>query len=195
MLYKVYRFIRKLTAPIERIAELVPFNSSVLDLGCGKGVLTDEIISKKSPTRYTGVDIDKRNIHILRKRHPSFEFVLSDALDYLNICIENKISFDCIVISDMLYLLSEEKAEEIIIKTYSILSKNGIIIIKDAGHNLPLFIQEYISVKILHNTSGDFINLKPFKFYEGVLIKNSMNYIMIDVHRFWYPHFIVVIRK
>ncbi|MCX7958723.1 MAG: class I SAM-dependent methyltransferase [Deltaproteobacteria bacterium] len=193
--YAIYKKVRMLTAPVSQIIELVPYNSDILDLGCGKGVFTEEIRNNRSPSTYTGVDLNSENIEYLKKKFPDFSFFKADAIEYIKRCTDNNQKYNCIIISDMLYLLSDELKKELTESAYHILRENGIMIIKEAGHNLLLFFQEYISVRLLRLTHGERINLKPAVFYEEILKKLSANYLIINAHRLLYPHFVIIVRK
>ncbi|MCX7943396.1 MAG: class I SAM-dependent methyltransferase [Deltaproteobacteria bacterium] len=193
--YLIYKKFRMLTAPIYLIIDLIPLNSVILDLGCGRGIITEEIKRRRAPKRYTGVDLNYKNTEFLRRRFPDFLFVSTDALEFVKICIDKNEQYDCIIISDMLYLIDDELKRELIANAYKILSNGGVMIIKEAGHNLLLFLQEYISVKILHLTEGTTINLQSVRFYEDVIREVTTNYVIINIRRLWYPHFIIVIKK
>ncbi len=193
--YPVYRVIRKLTAPINEIVSLVPVNANILDLGCGRGLIAEEIAKTKEPSGYTGVDLCEKNIEHLQKRFSGFRFFRVDAVEFLKNCINRNDKYDCIILSDMLYLLNDELKRELIESAYTVLSSKGTMILKEAGQNIPLFVQEYISVRILHLTSGESINLREARFYEDILKKLSANYVIINARRLWYPHFIIVVKK
>lgn len=193
--YPIYRVIRKLTAPISEIVSLVSVNANILDLGCGRGVIAEEIAKTKEPASYTGVDVCEKNIEQLKKRFPDFKFFRADAVEFLRDCINRNEKYDCIILSDMLYLLDDELKRELIESAYIVLSSKGTLIIKEAGQNLPLFLQEYFAIRILHLTSGESINLREARFYEDILKRLSANYVIINARRLWYPHFIIVVRK
>lgn len=51
--------------------ELVPKNSSVLEIGCGTG----DLISEMNTSRATGIDISTEMIKIAQEKHPGIEFL------------------------------------------------------------------------------------------------------------------------
>lgn len=64
-------------ALIERIAALLPAGTSVLDLGCGTGVPTAQILTG-SDHRVVGVDVSQGMLRLAREQVPAAEFVHAD---------------------------------------------------------------------------------------------------------------------
>jgi len=69
---------------LKNLAEMVPENSSVLDLGCGNGRLIDAFEQKIS---YFGIDQSEALIKLAKERYPDNVFITGNALDL------NKIDF------------------------------------------------------------------------------------------------------
>lgn len=196
--YSIYRLIRRFTAPIDRIIELIPDKAYILDLGCGRGIISEEVFKRGRYETYTGVDIDKERIEGLRRRFPSFKFKVDEALRSLQEFTARKERFNCIIMSDLLYLIEESTIEELINEAYRLLEEGGVIIIKDINGkkmNPLVYLQEYISVKLLKITSGNHISFKSIESLRGILNRADMKYTIMDAQRLWYPHFIIVIRK
>ncbi len=70
--------IRRLKA----VAELIPFHSSILDIGVGWGEIIP-MIMKKSPLNYVGLDFSVEIINSISKKYPNNKFVHGD-LDSIN---------------------------------------------------------------------------------------------------------------
>jgi ubiquinone/menaquinone biosynthesis C-methylase UbiE len=68
------------TALIERIGALLPAGTSVLDLGCGTGVPTAQLLTG-SDHRVVGVDISEGMLKLAREQVPAAEFVRADFKD------------------------------------------------------------------------------------------------------------------
>jgi len=68
---------------------LIPFNSSVLEIGCGTG----ELLAALKPDRGLGIDISPKMIEVAREKFPQLQFETGDLED---IKIEEK--FDYIVL-------------------------------------------------------------------------------------------------
>lgn len=193
--YPIYKKVRELTAPIEKLLELIPYNAIILDVGCGRGVITERIIRERAPVKYVGVDIDETRILNLRKRFGDAEFVSMDAIEYLKILRDKKETFNCILFSDILYLFDEKNTEILILEAYELLQDGGIIIIKEVDFSIPVWLQEFLSLKVLRMTKGKNIHLKDIKFYERLFADKQLNFAIIKYMRLWYPHLIITIRK
>jgi len=64
-------------ALVERISSLVPAGSSILDLGCGTGVPTAQILTAAGH-HVVGVDISEGMLKLAREQVPAAEFVHAD---------------------------------------------------------------------------------------------------------------------
>ena len=68
---------------------LIPYNSSVLEIGCGTG----ELLSALNPGRGLGIDISSKMVEVARKNFPKLQFEIGDLE---NLQIEEK--FDYVVL-------------------------------------------------------------------------------------------------
>ncbi len=194
----IYKIIRRLTAPIEIIVELIPNNSDILDIGCGHGIIAEDLLKTKKNIKYTGVDIKESRIKNLQKRFPFFNFIPENAMNVVKHFANNNERFDCIVISDLLYLFEDSSVESFIKDAYEILKDGGLIIIKDVDRkrlNHLVYIQEYISVKIFKITPSERIFFKSTEFYSEIFNRLEVKYSIINIPKLWYPHFIIIVRK
>ncbi len=51
--------------------------STIVDLGCGTGLLTDALL-KRGYKNYLGIDFSQKVLDIVKRRHPKMNFVLGD---------------------------------------------------------------------------------------------------------------------
>jgi len=85
----------------QRVRDLIPAGSSVLELGCGTGNLLAAI----KPSRGVGVDISTRMVEIARDKYPQLRFEVGDAE---SLGIDEK--FDFVVASDLIGELGDINA-------------------------------------------------------------------------------------
>lgn len=90
--------------------------ASILDLGCGNGLFTRELISY-SP-KITGIDFSEQNIKLAKQLNTNISFILSNAENY-----QSSQKFSC-VISNM-FLMDARNLKSIISNTTNLLEKNG----------------------------------------------------------------------
>jgi SAM-dependent methyltransferase len=74
------RFSRPLAVPFADFAELQR-DGRFLDVGCGPGALTAELVRRAGPGRVTAVDPSEEYVAALRGRHPGVQAVLAPAED------------------------------------------------------------------------------------------------------------------
>jgi SAM-dependent methyltransferase len=78
--------------------ELVPPNSSVLEVGCGTGTL----LSRLQPSRGVGIDISSRMVEIAAARHSHLTFRVADAENF-----DLAETFDYVIVPDVVEHLSD----------------------------------------------------------------------------------------
>lgn len=174
----MYDAIRKLILPLKDLERLVPKRGKILDVGCGHGTLARFLVKKNSKRFVTGIDPSFQKIKIARKLARNFKN-LSFENKYIN---EIKGIFDCIIISDVLYLFPDQQKINLLRKCKSILKKNGFLIVKTDSHEPKwLFkiirLQEFIMIRILkftHSDYGGFYSLDKYG-YKEVIEKAGFN--------------------
>ena len=118
---KIYFKLRPLILPIDKILEYIPPRASILDIGCGKGLLTKHI---KNFEYYTGVDLAANP----REAGNNIKFVKDDCLTYLNNDLSN---YNTFLVIDLIHHIPV-KQQLIFLKTLINSLKSGdILIIKD----------------------------------------------------------------
>jgi 2-polyprenyl-3-methyl-5-hydroxy-6-metoxy-1,4-benzoquinol methylase len=73
--------------------------SSVLDIGCGNGLLR-QFLSGPTLNTYTGIDISQAAIDSIKLKHPNDHYICSGADEW-----NPKTTFDAIVFNEVLYYL------------------------------------------------------------------------------------------
>lgn len=111
------------------------YNSSVLDIGCGEGAISD-FLSPIQRTKYVGVDISKEAIAVAKStRGPPRKFVHAAAHLFSPMH-----KFDVIIFSDMLYYVEHEK----ILKQYVNYMNSDAIVIISIFHQTEKLMYEHI---------------------------------------------------
>ncbi len=110
-------------------------NKKVLDIGCGGGILSEELCKRGAIV--TGIDSSSKSINIAinhaKEQELDIKYINGSILDLANIG-----SYDCIICFEMIEHIDEPI--ELIKKIESISSKNSHIFLSTINRNLKAFI-------------------------------------------------------
>ena len=116
--------------PIYReIDSVVPVRGSVLDLGCGYGVMSHILARKSLERRVIGVDFDERKIGIARQTAlatPNLSIEMQDILEW------EYPPADAALLIDVLHYWPKEKQLRILEKAAACLREGGVLIVRSA---------------------------------------------------------------
>ena len=181
MLYK----LRKYIYPRKIISDFIPNNSNILDLGCGKGDIINELKNKNFKF-YKGID-PKVKFNILKK---NIQIIKSDVEGI----IDEILYFDCILMIDVMHHIKKKDQDYLIKKIIYQLKKGGIFIYKDISNRNKFFS--------LMNRLHDLIyNFEIINYYNLNNITKSqkltkfIEYNRFYHRQFWYDHEFLIIKK
>ena len=83
------------------ISKFIKNNDSILDIGCGQGGFFNILKKKYNNINYTGIDFNKKMIHLAKKNFPSGEFYHFTKKNYLRFF---KKKFNVVIIFGILHL-------------------------------------------------------------------------------------------
>jgi len=95
--------------------------SKIIDLGCGTGILSKEIYDR-THIKVVGIDLDKNNIIIAKKKCPQNNYKCMDIQN-----IKNKIRPDFIICSEVLEHLPNPK--ELLVKIHDLIDSDCVVLI------------------------------------------------------------------
>lgn len=124
---RLHDLVREAVAPLDAVADAVPAGS-VLELGCGQGLLIAKLVGRCRPI--VGVDFDPRKCRMAREsvgRHAAVEIVEDDVVEYLRRSSER---FDTIILSDTLSSIPPDVQDEILRLAREHLSERGRLVLK-----------------------------------------------------------------
>ena len=102
-------------------------DSSVLDLGCGNGVLAKTLQEKGYLVK--GLDASKDLLDIARKKYPTIEFVQGDATNFTL-----SESVDVVFSNAVLHWINQEQQQDMLKCVYNALKKNGQFVFEFGGY-------------------------------------------------------------
>src|SRR5688500_9434407 len=143
-------------APLEQVAARAS-GHSILDVGCGHGVLAALLLHGHPELRVVGIDPDVRKIEwanasIGREANAEFHAVTIEAL-----AAERPSSFDCVIIADVLCLIARDTWPPFLDAARKLLRPGGRLLVKDAENDgswraVKALWQERLMVHVLRRT-------------------------------------------
>lgn len=119
--------IRLWDAPFEKLDRILPRSGSILDLGCGDGIVTNYLALSSSRRKITGIELNGDRVRFADRGLKNTKFVKADV-------IRSKLdkNVDVILMVHLLHHLpSFEDQEEVIKNCYRALKKNGKLVIAE----------------------------------------------------------------
>lgn len=138
---------------IKTFASQLKKGSTVLDLGCGSGYITNYLSSLNM--NVIGIDFSKEMIKIAKKNYPKLEFLLADFVNIENHFGEN--SVDGLIAIYSLYFIPREQFNSMLNSLSKILKDEGIFLFvtqigkKEDFVTTPLMKENGLSDKLYVN--------------------------------------------
>jgi len=154
-------------------------NKKILDIGCGGGILSEEL--SKMGAKVTGIDSSKKSINIAQKHAKEqdldIEYINGSILDISNIG-----NYDCIICLEMIEHIHEPK--RLIEKINNISQKKSHLFMSTINRNLKSFIfakifAEYILEVVPRGTHQYAKFVTPYEL-NTMLEQNKFNVRSID---------------
>ena len=131
----LYARLRWRMCPFEEIERYVPKEGTIIDIGCGYGLLANFLTLRSSKRDVTGIDLSVGRISVAQKttdNRKKIQFKLMDALDL------QLGKYNAVIMSDFLHHLSYQVQEELLARCYQKLPTGGLLIIEEVN-NRPLW--------------------------------------------------------
>lgn len=149
---------REASAPIEAVAAEAQ-GGSVVEIGCGHGLLVAHVAQRLPKARVLGVDVDDAKIAWARRGAgtlPNVE-LRTQALEALAQAEPG--AFDCALVCDVLYLLPVDAWRNFLSHTRLLLRRGGRLVLKEAEDDgswkvQKALLQERLMVSVLGKTQG-----------------------------------------
>ncbi len=204
LVVKLHVMMRLLGCPINKIEPFVPQKGTVLDFGCGYGVLA----------HYFNLTSQERTIIGFDTAEDKIEHALKTLTNDHNINFyKNNInhigsdSMDCITIVDVLYLIPFRSWHSLLKKCCDLLKVSGVFLLKEMDKK-PFWkylwnnFQETMSVKLFKVTSGSsFQSSKSFYIKSQDELREELENIGFKVEAvridkgYLHPHILYVCQK
>ena len=182
--------VRWASCPFRAVAAELPESGSILEVGCGHGLLSLHLASTSAGRKVTGIDVDRDKLEAATAAADgaglaaTFEVVEGAALP--------DGPWDAIAIVDVLYLLSADDQRALLRACAARLAFGGVLAVKEMAP-VPRWkarwnvLQETAAVKLLGITEGEELTFLPPLELASAMRDGGLEVRERPLHR-WYPH-------
>ncbi len=191
--------VRWATCPFPAVAAELPESGSILEIGCGHGLLSVYLALGSPDRRVTGIDVDQGKLAAARAAAAkgglpaTFDAVEGGALP--------EGPWDGIAIVDVLYLLPADDQSALLGSCAERLAPGGVLVVKEMAP-APRWkarwnaVQETAAVKLLGITAGDELMFLPPAELASAMAAGGLEVRERPLHRGYpHPHHLLVGRK
>ena len=154
---RLHTRLRAWSAPLAAVVRAIPESGSILDVGCGHGLIANEVALRNPAARVLGIDVSQTKIASARASvgaRTNIEFRLAP--------LESvpEAGFDAVSLVDVLYLVPSLSWNRFLQTCFEKLAPGGVFVLKEIGTEPRwkferLKLQEFMSTRILRITKGD----------------------------------------
>lgn len=181
------RFLRwyrtRITLDWKRLTSYLPVEGSVLDIGCGVGLVDYELAKIRPKVNVLGTDISARSIAMAKVHHklPNVDFECVDLQSVQG-------PFDCVLLIDVLHHVHPDELMGLLDAASLLLSDRGYLLIKDIERSrgqISWFMDRFISgAEAVYLRNCDELAAK---------VARHMSILESEVHfRFPFPHCYII---
>lgn len=187
------------SCPIDVVAAATPRAGAILDFGCGHGAVALYLAMTSVDRHVTGVDVDGDKIEDARAAAEAADIEV--VFEAVAPGYRPSGQWDSIVIVDVLYLLGERAALEVLEAATDALVAGGVLVVKEVDVR-PRWkywwaaAQEFLATKILRITEGTKVEFVPPSVFVGWLHERGLR---VEARRCdrgrLHPHHLIVATK
>ncbi len=174
---RLHTRIRAWSAPLQAVVAALPGDGSLLDVGCGHGLVANELALRNPRARILGIDVSETKIASARASvgtRPNIEFRLAP----LEGIPES--GFDAVSLIDVLYLVPVLAWTSFLQTCFQKLKPGGTFVLKEIGTEPRwkferLKVQEFISTRVVRITRGEAMH-----FESGEALRRRLSEIGFD---------------
>ena len=197
-LTRLYLAVKLKICPVRAVETYIPRRGTVVDLGCGNGLMAALCMLGSEDRRVLGFDLDPAKVKAARRlkaRWPSLEFEVADLTEFpVPAC-------DAVILVDVLYLIPKAVQETILRRSFQSLRPGGVLVLKEMDTEprwkyVWNMLQETLAVKVIGFTLGSRFHFRSQADFRSLLqgIGFEVRVIKLDAG-YWYPHTLYLCRK
>ena len=196
---RLHTRLRAWSAPLDAVVAAFPLTGRMLDIGCGHGLVANEIALRSSDARVLGIDLSETKIASARATAGTRSNV-----EFRHVALEDvsETGFDAVGLIDVLYLVPEPLWTPFLKTCFDKLAPGGVCVLKEIGTEPRwkferLKLQEFMSTRILRITKGDTMH-----FESGERLKQRLTEVgfeKVEIRRldagFTSPHLLLTAKR
>jgi len=131
----LYARLRWRLCPFEEIESHIPKKGTIIDIGCGYGLLANYLALRSSKRDVTGIDLSVGRISVAQRTTDSRKKIKFELMDALDLQLGE---YDTVVMSDFLHHIDCKAQEELLARCYQDLPAGSFLVIQEVD-NRPLW--------------------------------------------------------
>lgn len=153
---RLHTRLRAWSAPLGEVVDAIPRGGSLLDVGCGHGLIANAVSLRDPDARILGIDVSESKIAAARATVGS-----RTAIEFRPAPLESLLEseFGAVSLVDVLYLVPAASWTAFLRVCFEKLAPGGAFVLKEIGTEprwkfLRLKLQEFLSTRVLRITAG-----------------------------------------
>ena len=196
---RLHTGLRAWSAPLPSVVAALPERGFLLDVGCGHGLIANEVALRNPLARVLGIDLSPTKIKSAQATvgsRPNVEFRLAP----LESLVET--GFDAVSLIDVLYLVPRISWDSFLAICFHKLAPGGTFVLKEIGTTPRwkferLKLQELMSTRILRITKGEAMHFESGEELRLRLTRLGFEDVMVQKLDAGYssPHLLLIAQK
>jgi 2-polyprenyl-3-methyl-5-hydroxy-6-metoxy-1,4-benzoquinol methylase len=196
---RLHTRLRAWSAPLDAVVAAIPSQGRILDVGCGHGLVANEVALRHEKAHVFGIDVSASKIASAKAsvgKRVNIQFRDARLEDV------QETGFDAVALIDVLYLVPVNAWTAFIATCFQKLRPGGTFVLKEIG-TAPawkfqrLRLQEFVSTRILRITAGSTMHFEPIDALQRRL--ESAGFSSVAAHRldagFASPHVLLTAQR
>jgi 2-polyprenyl-3-methyl-5-hydroxy-6-metoxy-1,4-benzoquinol methylase len=159
---RLHTWLRAWSAPLREVVEALPREGFLLDVGCGHGLVSNEVALRSPLARVLGIDVSSTKIASARATvgsRPNIEFRQASLGE------TGESGCDALSLIDVLYLVPAASWTGFLETCFNKLRPGGAFVLKEIGVEprwkfRRLKFQEFLSTRVFRITQGDVMHFE-----------------------------------
>lgn len=154
---RLHTRLRAWSAPLTKVVDAIPRGGSLLDVGCGHGLIANAVSLRDPDARILGIDVSASKISSARATVGP-----RTGIEFRQTSLESvpESGFDAVSLIDVLYLVPAASWTAFLTVCFDKLAPGGAFVLKEIGTEPRwkfgrLKLQEFFSTRILRITAGN----------------------------------------